>query len=236
LEHDGIVIHHTEHILAAIAGLGLDNVRVELDGDRIPVVTGGSCLGFSQALALAGRVLLPEPRTVFRLKRPFEMNDDLDTPAGSEGRVTHAFRHVLGTPASEFSARYYFQVPTVPAMPSGLAEFAEGRDDFMTVLASARTYYLRVEQPELSRLLSSARHEYIVLDEKSSWELVHEVARHKLVDFWGDLRLLGKPLRGRFVAHRTGHGFHHELVRRLVYGDYLETLELAESKVSHDHD
>lgn len=227
LECNGTAVHHTEHILAALAGSGVDNVLVELDCDRIPVVTGGSCLAFSQALSTAGLKPLEAPRSVFRLKRPIEIEAELDVPAGADNMVPSARRYVLGVPASGFSASYLFQVPALPGMGTGFAEYVEGRDDFLTGVGSARTYYLRMEESRVSELLSSARHDYIVLDQDSSQEVVDEVARHKLVDFWGDLRLLGKPVSGRFAAFRTGHRFHHDLIRRLVNENYLETLELS---------
>ena len=234
LECGGLEVHHTEHILAALAGCGLDNVVVELDGDRIPVVSGGSCLAFCRVLLDAGLVPLPEPRCVFLLKRPIDLAVALDLPAGAPAATT-AQRLVLGLPASGFSASYLFQVPALPDLRLGFAEFVEERDDFHSALASARTYYLRTEQSVVSELLSGARHEYMVIDRDSSQEDVDEVARHKLVDFWGDLRLLGKPVWGRFAAFRTGHRFHHDLIRTLVNEDYLETVELSEGRVTHDY-
>jgi UDP-3-O-[3-hydroxymyristoyl] N-acetylglucosamine deacetylase len=233
LSCQGIEVHHTEHILAALAGFGVDNVLVEMDCDRIPVVTGGSCLAFSRALVASGRKALEAPRSVFRLKRAIELEAALDIPPGSEAPPRETRRYALGMPADGFSASYLFHVPAVPGLRTGFAEYTEGRDDFLHGAACARTYYLRTEQANLSGLLSSACDDYLVLDGDSSQELVDEVARHKLVDFLGDLRLLGKPLWGRFAAFRTGHRFHQEFIRALVEGDYLETLELTEGdKVS----
>lgn len=140
----------------------------------------------------------------------------------------------MAVPESGFRATYVFQVPALPGLGAGVAEFDETRDGFREVLSGARTYYLKSEAPELSTLLSQARHDYIVLDNDSPQELVNEVARHKLVDFWGDLRLLGRPVWGSFVALRTGHRFHHELIRGLSDG-YLELIELSEGKVQHDN-
>ncbi len=233
LETAGVAVHHTEHLLAAVAGCGVDDVLVEMSADRIPVVSGGSCGAFSRALATAGIERLAEPRRVLRLKRPLEWATDLDVPAGTSGALP-AQRRILGVPASRFSATYLFHVPAIPGLRSGLAEFDEGQDDFGDTLADARTYYLHSEEQDLSGLLSRAREDYIVLHAESSQELVNEVARHKLVDFWGDLRLLGMPLWGSFAAFRTGHKFHHELIRKLIKEDYLETIELSESRTPYD--
>jgi UDP-3-O-acyl-N-acetylglucosamine deacetylase len=230
LEQNGIVIHFTEHILAALAGCDLDNVCVELDSDRVPVITGGSCLGFAQALAAGGTDTLDAPRSVFRLKRPIHLEAALDVPAGVVAPSGSVRRHIEGVPANAFTASYVFHVPAVAGMRVGLAEFEQERDDFTRGIGCARTYYLQVEQGDVSSLLSSARREYIVLHAESPQEDVDEVARHKLMDLWGDLRLLGKPVWGRFSALRTGHRFHHELICKLAGEDYLETLELADRK------
>ena len=233
LETGGVAVHHTEHLLAAVAGLGVDDVLVELSADRIPVVSGGSCVAFSTALAGAGLTRHSEPRRVLRLKRPLEWSVELDQPAGTTG-AGPALRRVLGVPASRFSATYLFHVPAIPGLRAGVAEFDEAQDQFADSLADARTYYLQSEEQNLAGLLSRARTDYIVLEASSSQELVDEVARHKLVDFWGDLRLLGLPLWGSFAAFRTGHKFHHDLLRKLVNEDYLESIELSESRTPYD--
>jgi UDP-3-O-acyl-N-acetylglucosamine deacetylase len=230
LEQSGIVVHFTEHILAALAGCNIDNVLVELDSNRVPVVTGGSCLGFAEALAAGGVETLDAPRTVFRLKRPIHFELELDVPVGAAVPSGSARRYIQGVPADTFAASYVFQVPAVAGMRVGLAEFEQERDDFTAGIGRARTYYLQVEKADVSGLLSSARHEYIVLHAESSQADVDEVARHKLMDLWGDLRLLGKPVWGRFAAFRTGHRFHHDLIRKLAGEDYLETIELTDTK------
>jgi UDP-3-O-[3-hydroxymyristoyl] N-acetylglucosamine deacetylase len=211
-------------------GCNVDNVMVELDSDRIPVVTGGSCRGFVEALAAAGVQALAAPRTVYRLKRPLYFEAELDVPAGAEAPPGSALRYIQGVPADEFAASYVFHVPAVEGMRVGIAEFEQRRDDFTAGIGRARTYYLRVEQANVSGLLSSARHDYIVLHAESPQADVDEVARHKLMDLWGDLCLLGKPVWGRFAAFRTGHRFHHDLIRKLADEDYLETIELTDAK------
>ena len=67
LEQDGVVVHFTEHILAALAGCDVDNVLIELDSDRVPVVSGGSCLGFAEALTATGTSTFFAPRSTMTL-------------------------------------------------------------------------------------------------------------------------------------------------------------------------
>jgi len=230
LEQDGVVVHFTEHILAALAGCDVDHVLIEMDSDRVPVVTGGSSLGFAEALTAAGTTKLDAPRTVFRLKRPIHFETALDVPTGAAAPAKAARRYIQGVPADCFAASYIFHVPTVAGMRIGLAEFQQDRDHFESGIGRARTYYLDVETANVSGLLSSAREDFIVLHSGSPQEDVDEVARHKLMDLWGDMHLLGKPVWGRFAAFRTGHRFHHDLIRKLAGEGYLETAELSDVK------
>ena len=230
LEGDGVLVQHTEHILAAVAGCGLDNVRIEMDCEHVPIVSGGSCHGFTQAILDAGLQNLSSPRRVFRLKKPVHMAAELDTPAGAQNVARAAGRYVLGVPADGFAASYLFDVPAIAGLPRGFAEFDSQRDVFTQALDQSRTYYLQVEADSVHDLLSSVRSEDIVLNAESSQSEVDEVARHKLVDFMGDLHLLGRPVLGRFAAFRTGHRFHHDLVRKLAFEDYLEVQVLADQE------
>lgn len=225
-----VIVHHTEHILAALLGAGIDNVLVEVDGDRLPVVTGGSCAGFLTALAEAGAAELDAPRLVYTLRESLFHQAPLDVPnAGAPAATASASegvtRWLLAQPAATLSVAYVLHVPSVPGMRVGRAEFDESREPFAARLGQARTYFLKLETAGLASLLSSAQRDYIVLDPGSSQALVDEVAEHKIVDLLGDLALLGRPLRARLVAFRTGHRFHHELVRRLVAEELLMLTE-----------
>jgi len=222
LEHDGVVVEHTEHLLAAMAGCGLDNVCIEMDCEHIPVVSGGSCRDFTKAITKVGLKFLTSPRFVYRLKKPLYLSVPLDVPGGSQTAGAASERYLVGVPGDGLNATYLFDVPAVSGLPRGLAEYDARRDSFGDALDKARTYYLRVEMNEVKSVLSKAREDYIVLDGRSSQADVDEVARHKLVDLLGDLLLLGRPLLGRFAAFRTGHKFHHDLVRKMIHEDYLE--------------
>jgi len=218
LEQDGTWIHHTEHILAALLGCGIDNALIELSCDRVPVLAGGSCREFTRALRAAGLAGQDAPRQVYMLTAPVYFRAPLDSPHPEPRPPTSAAaaeRVLFALPARTLSVAYVFQVPAVPDMRAGLCEFSAGAYTFDAQLAAARTYYLQLERQEVAPLLSSAQRDYLVLDAGSSQALVDEVARHKTVDLLGDLFLLGRPLLGRFSAWRTGHRFHHEFLRTL---------------------
>lgn len=230
LAADGAWVHHTEHILAALLGCGVDNALIELDCDRVPVLSGGSCIEFTRAVRAAGLVTQPAARKVYMLSEPIYMSAPLDSPQPGSGEPPTASgpaRTLLCAPARTLSVSYVFQVPAVPGMRAGLCEFSAGPTAFDDHLAAARTYYLQLERPALSTLLSQAQRDYLVLDEGSPQALVDEVARHKTADLLGDLFLLGRPLLGRLCAFRTGHRFHHEFLRTLFRRGIvrLETLD-----------
>ncbi len=234
LSCDGNWVHHTEHILAALWGCGIDNALIELDCDRVPVLAGGSCGEFTRALRAAGLITQAAPRQVYTLTAPVYLSAPLDLPRGGADStmaplppVAPLERVLFAVPARTLSVSYVFQVPAVPGMRAGLCEFAAGATSFDEQLASARTYYLQLERPGLASVLSQAQRDYLVLDEASPQALVDEVARHKTADLLGDLFLLGRPLLGRLCAWRTGHRFHHEFLRTLFQRGLvrLETLD-----------
>jgi len=215
-------VHHTEHVLAALYGRGLDNVRIELQQDRVPVVSAGSCAGFWDALAEAGTASQDAPRRVFRLTRAVRQTTALAAPAGAPGVIAAgACRELLAYPAETFSATYVFDVPHLPGMHRGLADYDSG-EPFMERVGAARTYVLAVERSSLGAILDVTGRDVIVLTPDSPQPLVDEVARHKLLDLVGDLALLGRPLLARVVALRTGHTAHHDFLRLLTASGALE--------------
>jgi UDP-3-O-acyl-N-acetylglucosamine deacetylase len=231
LAAQGVWVHHTEHILAALWGCGIDNALIELDCDRVPVLAGGSCSEFSRALRTAGLLTQDAPRQVYALTAPLYLSAPLDTPRGEGAALAGPGtappeRALLAVPAPTLAISYVFQVPAVPQMRAGLCEFTAGATTFDEQLAAARTYYLQLERPGLAAVLSQAQRDYLVLDATSPQALVDEVARHKTVDLLGDLFLLGRPLLARLCAWRTGHRFHHDFLRTLFHRGLVQLLTL----------
>lgn len=216
LEAGGVFIHHTEHILAALLGCGIDNALIELDCDRVPVLGGGSCREFTGAVRTAGLATQDAARQVYALTEPVYVSAPLDAPRpGAHAHAPGVERTLLAIPARTLAVSYVFQVPAVPDMRAGLCQFVAGATAFEDQLAAARTYFLQLERSALATVLSPAQRDYVVLDEHSPQALVDEVARHKTADLLGDLFLLGRPLLARICAFRTGHRFHHDFLRTL---------------------
>jgi len=228
LEQDNIWIHHTEHILAAIAGAGIDNIVVEVNTDRIPIVSGGSCVDFHAALLRAGIREQNTPRQVFVLQQPVYLEAELIRLKNNSKAVkTNIKRHILGVPDDSFSISYVFHVPDINEMKIGFAEYHASNNSFGDSIGKARSYFLWVELDEISPLWGHALHDFFVLTPQSESSLVNEVAQHKIIDFIGDLMVLGRPILGRFVAIRSGHHHHHEFLREMIKRGYLELKRLS---------
>lgn len=228
LEQAGVQVHLTEHLLATLQGLGVDNARVEVDGSHLPIVGGGSCEPFVRALRQAGLVEQDRPRQVFGLRAAQYQQAALDIPGpASQGAPSHgrSSRWLMAQPADTLAVTYVLHVPVLTGLRMGLSEVDLAHEPFTDRLAGARTYFLKPEASQLATQLSSAQRDFIVLDNDSPQALVDEVARHKSVDLLGDLLLLGRPLRARIVAFRTGHRFHHDWVRALHATDQLVLMD-----------
>lgn len=195
-----------EHLLSAASGLGIDNLLVELDSEELPCGDGSARL-FVDALEEAGVV---EQDVV---RRPIA----LDGPVWA----TAAGSIIMAGPAPRLRVTYLATADGT-SLPAQLAEFQEGRDDYATSIAPARTWGLAADAEALrarglarGASLASA----LVLGPDgflNAPRFPDELARHKILDALGDLSLLGRPLRAHVVAVRAGHGLHLTLAREIA--------------------
>lgn len=217
LEENGSWVHHTEHVLAALAFCGVDNIRVEMDSDRLPVTGGGTCADFVAALEGAGREAQDAPRRVYALKEPVFLLDHENTQGEeSQSPPLKDGRYVLGLPADRFSVSTVFHWPHLPGLPVGVAEYEAIPGAVDPCWAAARSYLVETEREQVRDLLGPVRDQVMILQPGCPPALAHEAARHKVVDFLGDLMVLGRPVLGRYVAVRAGHRIHHEFLNLLL--------------------
>jgi UDP-3-O-acyl N-acetylglucosamine deacetylase len=199
-----------EHVLAALAGLRIDNCTLELNGPEPPGLDG-SAEAFVAALHRAGVTLQPARRTVWTVDRPLVVGQHGATVAlfpadDGELRVSYLLDYGCWTPLPR-------QTHTVCLTPEG----------FVNEIAHCRTFLLESEAHELRRQ-GLGRHtkvtDLVVFGPRGPIDnrLRHanEPARHKILDLVGDLSLLGHDVRGRLVAYRSGHPLNVELVRALA--------------------
>jgi len=209
-EH-GTTVGTIEHLMAALAGSGIDNALIELDGPEVPVMDG-SAEPFLFLIDCAGQIDQDTPRRAIRVVRPISVSDD----SGATATLTPALGFSINCEI-EFSSRAI-----------GRQRFAltPTRDDFKGEVGRARTFGFlhEVEQLRAAGLARGGSLENsvvvngdVILNEDGLRYDV-EFVRHKTLDALGDLALAGAPILGRFDGVRSGHRLNN-LVLRALFAD-----------------
>jgi len=205
---DGVQIQTVEHLLAAVRGLGIDNLLIELDGPELPAMDG-SAAPFVSLLYAAGREgQVAVRRPPLRVAEAIRVGDE------------HRWLQIL--PATDFRISYTLDHEH-PAVGVQVASFMPSERVFVEELAPARTYgflkdleLLRQQGLALGGSLANA---VVVGQERvlnGALRFHDEFVRHKILDVIGDLGLVGRPVLGHVVARNAGHALNHLLVRELV--------------------
>ena len=200
-----------EHLLAALAALGIDNVLVELDGPEVPALDG-SAAPFVFLLDCAGVMEQSVPRAQIEIRRPVRVSDG---DAFAELRPS-----VSGRPGLEMALSIDFAAAAIGRQALSLRLTPE---TFRSELARARTFTMAEEVTQLRAAglaQGGSLDNAVVVDQArilnpGGLRMRDEFARHKLLDAVGDLALAGAPLCGRFIAHRSGHALNNRLLRAL---------------------
>ncbi len=209
-----------EHLLAALRGLQVDNVIIEVKGGEVPIMDG-SAASFVLLIHNAGILRQSAPRRVSRIAEPVEYEQD--------------GKWIKAMPYNGLRIDYTidFAHPLIGVQTLSLEITPE---TFRDELAKARTFgflrdveYMRKNGLALGGSLDNA----VVIDEDSvlnegGLRFSDEFVRHKMLDFIGDMALLGMPLQGHFQIHCSGHAVNNAFLR-LIYDNrdyYLEEVEL----------
>ena len=197
-----------EHVLASLVGLGIDNLRIEVDAAEMPALDG-SALPFAEALKDARVVELDRPARCF-------------TP-GSPVVVEDGDMRIEALPGDGGSLKIEY-VLDYPGTPLGRHEIAceVTPETFLEEIAPARTFCLQAEAEAMQAagLGGGASYDNALIigpdgPINNAYRLEDEPARHKVLDLLGDLALLGGRLSGRLRAVRSGHALNTELVKEL---------------------
>ena len=199
---NGTRIQTVEHLMAAAAGLGVDNLDVEVDGIEIPALDG-SAKPFAALLASAGRREQPARRRPLTLPYPLRV--------GNGGRWIHLF------PSDTLRISYTLDNDH-PAVGTQVLSWTPTERSFVEDVAPARTYgFLRdlglMRKNGLAR--GGSLDNAVVIGNRGPLNgLRHrdEFVRHKILDLIGDLALLGRPIVAHVVARNGGHALNLELV------------------------
>jgi UDP-3-O-[3-hydroxymyristoyl] N-acetylglucosamine deacetylase/3-hydroxyacyl-[acyl-carrier-protein] dehydratase len=232
LEYNGSKVFTIEHVLAALVGLQIDNVRIEMDGAETPILDGSSRL-YIEALEKAGFEDQNAERIYFEIKENIsfqnteEKGEFLAVPS-DEYRLSTMIDYgleVLGTQHASINHIGEFKEEISKARTFVFLHELEyllknnlikGGD-----LANAIVYVDKpVEQDELDRLANLFDKPSVKVTDKgylNNLELFsyNEPARHKLLDIIGDLALVGKPIKGHIIASRPGHKNNTNFARKL---------------------
>ena len=210
LEHDGVRVATVEHLMSALAGLGIDNVIVELTASEVPIMDGSSG-PFVFLLQQAGIVEQAAPKKFIRIKKTVEVHDGdkwvrFDPYFGFKIDFTIDFAH----PVFEQTGN------------NVKIDFAD--NSYIKEVSRARTFGF-MHEVEALRSMGLARggslDNAIVLDEyrilnHDGLRYDDEFVKHKTLDAIGDLYVLGHPLLCAFTAYKSGHALNNQLLRTLM--------------------
>ncbi|MBC7791809.1 MAG: bifunctional UDP-3-O-[3-hydroxymyristoyl] N-acetylglucosamine deacetylase/3-hydroxyacyl-ACP dehydratase [Anaerolineae bacterium] len=200
-------LHTVEHVLAAVAGLEVDDLVIEMDAAEPPILDGSSAL-YAQALTRAGIQDRPGAVEYLELSRQVSLRD------GASEYVAY--------PAPDLQVKVTIEFPH-PLIGRQTCEYRITGETFNRELARARTFGF-VHEVELLRgkglIQGASTHNAVVLDESgvvgAELRWPDEFVRHKALDCVGDLALAGKRVRARVVAVRPSHRGTVMLVREMV--------------------
>ncbi len=209
LAQGGVCAATVEHLLGALYGLGIDNLRAELDGPELPALDG-SAAPWVELLRRAGVREQAAARRVLALEREIEVRD--------------GERWIRAEPAAGFAVAYAIDYAHPAVGRQELALEDDDPDRFAREIAPARTFGFASElgalrEADLARGGSLAC--AIVVGERGvvnpeGLRFPDELVRHKILDLLGDLALLGLRLRARIRVERGGHRLHQALVAALA--------------------
>ena len=210
LSREGGKVMTVEHLLSALAGLGIDNCYIELSAAEVPIMDG-SAGPFVFLLQSAGVAEQDAPKKFIRITRPVEVRD---------GDKVARFEPYDGF---RLGFTVVFNHPAIPAAQSR-AEVEFSTANYIKEVSRARTFgfmhdleYMRERNLGLGGSMDNA----IVLDEfrvlnEDGLRYADEFVRHKILDAVGDLYLAGHAILGAYEGYKSGHALNNQLVRALM--------------------
>ncbi|MDN5869357.1 MAG: UDP-3-O-acyl-N-acetylglucosamine deacetylase [Nitrococcus sp.] len=210
LVQDGVRVSTVEHLLSAMAGLGIDNAYIDLSAPEVPIMDG-SAGPFVFLIRSAGIREQAEGKSFIRIKRPLRVSD---------GDKWVALAPYEGL---KVSFTLEFDHPMFNSRPQH-GELVFSTTSFIKEVSRARTFgFMRdVEQLQQSKLaLGGSLNNAIVVDHhrilnEDGLRYGDEFVKHKILDVIGDLYLLGHSLIGAFQGYKSGHALNNRLLRKLL--------------------
>ncbi|MDB5732405.1 MAG: UDP-3-O-[3-hydroxymyristoyl] N-acetylglucosamine deacetylase [Variovorax sp.] len=210
----GAKVQTVEHLMSACAGLGLDNLLIDITADEVPILDG-SASSFVFLLQSAGIELQAAPRRFIRVVRPVEVRE-------GEG-ASEKWARLAPYHGFKLSFEIDFDHRVVDSTGQRV-EFDLGQGSYSRDIARARTFgftkeveYMRSHGLALGGGLDNA----IVMDDTKvlnadGLRYNDEFVKHKILDAMGDLYVVGRPLLAAYSAFRSGHALNNRLLRELM--------------------
>jgi UDP-3-O-[3-hydroxymyristoyl] N-acetylglucosamine deacetylase len=206
--NNGSAISTIEHLMSAFSGMGIDNAIVEVDAPELPIMDG-SALPFVRMLKTVGTRIQGKCKKLLVIRDKIAVEDN-------EGSA-------MLLPASEFKITYTIDF-NHPAIGQQTYHMTFSDANYEKEICAARTFgflrdveYLQARGLALGGSLKNA----VVLDDKAiinkeGLRFPNEFVKHKVLDAIGDLSLLGMPIIGHFVAHKSGHRLNNRLLQEVL--------------------
>ena len=216
-------IHTAEHLMSVLCGLGVDNLIVEINGNEVPGLDG-SAIDFLKAIKEVGLIEQEAQRECFAIREPIWVERN-----GSA---------IVIVPAVNFEISYVLDY-NHPILRSQFFSVNLSPDTFEKEVAPCRTFCLENEAEELRKKGLGKGANYTntlvvsrngIKENKVRFE--NEFARHKVLDFIGDIYLLGVPIKGRVLAVKSGHTLNLELLEKIAA--QKKKYEPAKTKAEYD--
>jgi len=218
ISQDGVKVSTVEHLMAAFAGVGVDNAEVELDAPEVPIMDGSSG-PFNALLKNAGVQVQDRSKKFIIIKHPVT--------------VTDGDRQATFLPSNDFKLSYTidFRHPLI-SNQFYLIQISNG--NFEREICRARTFgFLREYETLKSRGFArggSLENAVVVGDSgvlnEGGLRFADEFVRHKILDSIGDLWLMGAQAIGHFIGYKSGHTLNHKLIHKLL--SHKEWFDLRE--------
>ncbi|MCF4968685.1 UDP-3-O-acyl-N-acetylglucosamine deacetylase [Nostoc sp. CMAA1605] len=210
-----VSVRTVEHLLAALAGMGVDNARIEIDGGEVPLLDGSARI-WANSIAQVGLTpqAVTQPQSPITVEQPIWIRQD------------DAF--VAAIPASEtrFSYGIDFDLPAIGNQWHSwckVSDAAQASLSFSEEIAPARTFGLahQIEYLQKSGLIKGGSLDNALVCGAEGWvnpplRFANEPVRHKILDLVGDLSLLGYFPCAHFLAYKASHNLHIQLAQKIL--------------------
>ncbi len=204
----GVVLSTCEHLLSALRGTGIDNCFIDIDNIEVPILDGSS-EDFVDLIEQAGAVEQDSQRHTLKIEKRVE--------------IDQGGRRMSAEPAEQFEIECTIDF-THPFINRQALTFVLDDGSFGREIASARTFGFTHEIETLRKAnlaQGGSLDNAIVLTEQgmlneTPLRFADEFVRHKILDIIGDLALLGMPVQGKFIAEKSGHSIHAQLMSKLL--------------------